>query len=80
MRPAARRAALPTSALADLFKATYPRICGPADVIAAEREMQEMNWYTSDVYVRGHYPTFAQRMRDAYGVELDCQEGDAELL
>ena len=80
MRPAARRAALPTSALADLFKATYPRICGPADVIAAEREMQEMNWYTSDVYVRGHYPAFAQRMRDAYGVELDCQEGDAELL
>ena len=64
----------------DLFMVTYPRTCDPADVIAAEHEMQVMNWYTSDVYVRGHYPAFARRMWDEYGVELDWQLGDAELL
>lgn len=59
MWPAARRVVPPTSALADLFKVTYPRTCDPADVIATEHETQEMNWYTSDVYVRGNYPAFA---------------------
>ena len=65
----------------DLFKVDYPATCDPADVIAAQHSMQEMNWYASDVYVRGHYPAFARRMWDEMGVdELDWQPGDQELL
>ena len=64
----------------DAFILSYPLTCDPADVLANTQFQQEMNWYCSDVQVRGHYPTFAQRMWRENGVELDWQPGDEELL
>ena len=64
----------------DLFMVDYPATCDPADVIKAQQTLQRSSWYTSDVYVRGHYPAFARRIWADEGVALDWQPGDAELL
>jgi len=64
----------------DGFMLSYGLTCDPADVLLNQKNMREFNWYASDVQVRGHYPNFAPRMWKEYGVELDWQPGDKELL
>ena len=64
----------------DGFMASYANTCDPADVLLNQERMRENNWYSSDVYVRGHYPSFAKRLWQERGVELDWQPGDKELL
>ena len=64
----------------DGFIASYANTCDPADVLLNQEKMRENNWYSSDVYVRGHYPSFAKRLWKERGVELDWQPGDKELL
>ena len=64
----------------DGFMLSYPLTCDPADILLDQKSMREFNWYASDVQVRGHYPRFAPRMWKEYGVELDWQPGDEELL
>ena len=40
--------------------------------------MNRMNWYCSDVQVRGAYPFYAKRYWAENGIELDIREGDLE--
>ena len=37
----------------DCFILTYPATCDPKDELANQAEMRRMNWYCSDVQVRG---------------------------
>lgn len=37
-----------------------------------------MNWYCSDVQVRGRYPFYAKRYWAEHGIELDVRPGDLE--
>ena len=60
----------------DCFILSYPATCDPADVWANECEMNRMNWYCSDVQVRGAYPFYARRYWREHGIELDVREGD----
>lgn len=60
----------------DCFILSYPATCDPADVWANECEMNRMNWYCSDVQVRGAYPFYARRYWHEHGIELDVREGD----
>lgn len=60
----------------DCFILSYPATCDPADVWANELEMNRMNWYCSDVQVRGAYPFYARRYWREHGIELDVREGD----
>lgn len=62
----------------DCFILTYAATCDPADVWANELEMDRMNWYCSDVQVRGAYPYYARRYWREHGVELDVRDGDLE--
>ena len=63
-----------------LMGTTYPLTCAPDDMLLAQRKMQMMNWFTSDVQVRGAYPHFAQRFFEENGVVLKMEPGDeAEL-
>ena len=64
----------------DCFILTYPETCDPADQWAAMQEMRRMNWYSSDVQVRGAYPVWAKRFWEENGIELKMQPGDEELL
>ena len=42
------------------FVTSYPATCNPADLIENQEHMREVNWYCSDVMVRGAYPAYAQ--------------------
>ena len=62
------------------FVLSYPMTCKPDDVLLNQEHMREVNWYCSDVQVRGEYPSFAQSIWDKYGVKLKIEEGDLEDL
>ncbi len=62
----------------DCFILTYAATCDPADVWANQVEMDRMNWYCSDVQVRGAYPYYARRYWREHGVELQVEPGDLE--
>ncbi len=60
----------------DCFVLTYPGTCDPADQLANLAEMRRMNWYCSDVQVRGAYPSYAARFWRENGIELQVEDGD----
>ena len=60
----------------DCFILSYAATCDPVDELANEAEMRRMNWYCSDVQVRGAYPSYARRFWDENGVELEMEDGD----
>lgn len=45
-----------------------------------QNRMREMNWYASDVMVRGEYPAWGKRYWKENGIELQMEEGDLEIL
>ena len=61
-----------------VFILSYAATCDPADVLANLQEMNRMNWYCSDVQVRGEYPFYAKRYWRENGIELEIAEGDLE--
>ena len=58
----------------------YPLTCDPADMLKAQQEMQMMNWFCSDVQVRGAYPYYAERYFEEHDIHIKMEEGDTELL
>ncbi|SFG43080.1 glycoside hydrolase family 1 protein [Oribacterium sp. WCC10] len=62
------------------FVLSYPLTCNPKDVLLNQEHMREVNWYCSDVQVRGEYPSYAQSIWDRYGVKLKIEDGDLEDL
>ena len=67
---------------------TYPRTCNPNDVLASQKYMQDNIFLFSDVFVRGHYPSYAKRIFKEYNVnfefstedEKDLRNGKADFL
>jgi 6-phospho-beta-glucosidase len=64
----------------NLFATSYPLTPNPDDVLANQRHFNMMNWFCSDVQVRGAYPFYAQRFFDENGIVLKKEEGDDEIL
>lgn len=62
------------------FITSYPRTCHPSDILETQRQMQKLNWYCSDVQVKGEYPYFAQRIWKEENVELKMEPEDAQIL
>jgi 6-phospho-beta-glucosidase len=60
----------------DCFVLTYPGTCDPADQLANLVEMRRMNWYCSDVQVRGAYPAYAGRFWRENDIDLQVEAGD----
>lgn len=64
-----------------LYATTYAFDSNPKNQLAALQENQEMNYYCTDVQVRGEYPAFSKRLWQKYGVEQpQFEEGDLALL
>lgn len=59
---------------------TYPRTCNPVDVLKAQREQRENNFYCGDVQVRGAYPAWAPSVWKREGVTIEVSEEDAATL
>lgn len=62
------------------FITSYPRTCRPDDILEAQKQMQDLNWYCSDVQVRGEYPYYAQRIWKENHVSLQIEPEDLEIL
>lgn len=62
------------------FVTSYAYTCNPDDILKNQAQMRRMNWYCSDVQVRGEYPAYAKRLWEENGVELKMEPGDLEIL
>lgn len=58
----------------------YPYTSKPQDVLKAQESMNYLDWYVSDVQVRGKYSYFAKRFWKDNGVNLVFEENDAQIL
>lgn len=63
-----------------VFAVKYPYTCDPSDLLLTQREMRTMNWFCSDVQVRGSYPSYSRRFFDEHGIRLQTEPGDEALL
>ncbi len=63
-----------------LFATMYPLTCHPDDMILTQRQMQMVNWFCSDVQVRGKYPSYANRFFEENNICVKMESGDEELL
>ncbi len=64
----------------NIFATSYPLTPNPDDVIETQRHNNMMNWFCSDIQVRGAYPFYAQRFFDENGIVIKKEEGDDEIL
>ena len=64
----------------NIFAVSYPLTPDPDDVLANQQGSNMMNWFCSDVQVRGEYPYFAKRYFDENGISIRKEPGDDEIL
>ncbi len=62
------------------FGTMYPYTCNPDDVVKCQAEMRKLNWFTSDVQVRGKYPTYMNRFFEENGITLVKEPHDDDIL
>ena len=62
------------------FITSYPLTCNPDDIVKNQEAMREMNWYCSDVMVRGEYPAYSKRLWERKGISIRMEDGDLEIL
>lgn len=63
-----------------IFATSYPHTCNPDDVLANQKTMRKMNWFTSDIQVRGYYPSYAERFFEENNIVIKKEPGDDTLL
>lgn len=64
----------------NLFITKYPLTCNPDDVLEAQKQNRIVNWFASDVQVRGYYPSYAKRFFKENNIELNIAKDDEEVL
>ena len=57
----------------------YPATCDPKDVVLTMKK-NRMQYYFTDVQLRGEYPVYALRYFEENGIHLHIEDGDEELL
>ena len=62
------------------FITSYPLTCDPADVLANQQQMNVLNWFCSDVMVRGEYPYYMKPYFAKNNIHIAKQPGDDEIL
>jgi len=63
-----------------LFATKYPYTCAPEDVLLCQKQMRILNWFTSDVQVRGYYPSYMERFFEDNNIHIHIEPGDSEIL
>ena len=62
------------------FVVGYPINCNPENIMLASKYMQDMNWYCSDVQVKGAYPYYATTLWRDKNINLNITARDVEDL
>lgn len=63
-----------------LFATSYPNTCNPEDVLENQKVMRNMNWFASDVQVRGYYPSYIKRFFEENNIALNKEYDDDKIL
>lgn len=66
-----------------IYATTYAFDANPINQLEVMESVQEMNYFCTDVQVRGHYPAYTNRLMKKYGFafeDLETQAEDFELL
>lgn len=61
------------------LSAVYPNTCNPNDIFETV-ELRRRSLLYSDVMIRGSYPNYAKRIFEDFGVVLDTEKNDFELI
>lgn len=64
----------------NIFATSYPLTSDPEDVLANQQHMNQMNWFCSDIQVRGAYPFYAKRFFEENGIEIRKEPEDDQIL
>lgn len=64
----------------NIFATMYPLTCNPDDIIKTQKQMQMMNWFCSDVQVRGEYPYYSGRFFEENNISIQKEPSDDEIL
>lgn len=64
----------------NIFATMYPLTCNPDDMILCQKEMQKVNWFTSDIQVRGAYPYWTKRFFEENGIHIQKESMDDAIL
>ena len=64
----------------NIFATSYPLSPDPEDVLENQRHMNLMNWFCSDVQVRGEYPFYMKRYFEENGIEIHKEPDDDRIL
>lgn len=62
------------------FLTQYPYTCNPDDILMTQKQMQMMNWFSSDIMVRGEYPSYSDRFFEENNISIKMEEGDLDIL
>ena len=62
----------------DCFILSYPATCDPTDIMLNQQAMRKMNWFCSDIQVRGAYPSYAARFFEENDIALVIKDGDLD--
>lgn len=62
------------------FTPVYPLTCRPEDILAAQEQNRLVNWFCSDVQVRGRYPGYMTRYFEENHITITQEEADHMIL
>lgn len=62
------------------FLGYYPYTCNPDDMLATQQQTQMVDWFCSDVQVRGKYPSYSKRFFKENNIQIQMEDGDEKEL
>lgn len=64
----------------NVFLTAYPLTSDPKDVLATQEHNNILNWFCSDVQIRGEYPAYMRRYFKEHGIRLMISDEDRVIL
>lgn len=64
----------------NVFLTSYPRTCDPLDVLENQKHNRVLNWFCSDVQVRGEYPSYMNHYFKEHNIDLQISDEDKKVL
>lgn len=62
------------------FLPYYPYTCNPDDILETQNQMRMVDWFCSDIQVRGKYPSYSKRYLDENNIKIHMEEDDVAIL
>lgn len=62
------------------FLGYYPYTCNPDDILATQSQTRMVDWFCSDIQVRGKYPSYSKRYFEENKITIKMEPGDVQEL